>query len=246
MPVCKIILRIDFPTSFEVMDRPGSLAKLLVDPTENPFFKEVQEERQLREIRASHRDGAIFRELKAAPNHVLFNYLNMGGIPLDAVRGDKSFSTLVHLITQIRREFGIQAENRSGFRLIYLSRLAKKRAATIAAFRSLLDENVVAAVGKTLADPSDIGLSFDGGEAGQVQYHVRCGPFLGAEEAGRYFEHLPPDCEITRDADFICDIDQFQTKTKMGPDLAWWKPLLTSAINLIPRIEGVLQRTLRE
>jgi hypothetical protein len=243
-------MRVDFEPCFEMMDRSGQVAKVLAregaDSTK--FFSQIQDGHPIREIKGTYNEGSVRRELSVTMTAITIDYQNLGGIPLDSVREDSIFSRLADLSTSIRKSFDIASELRSGLRLFYVNSITDgERAKVNNAFRNLISDSLSKIATDELSEPLDSGVSFSGGLDGEAQYAMRFGPYLGLGESPKYFQPAHPEAskKLLEDSDFIFDLDQYQIKTKLGPGLLWWKPMLTSANKIIPRIERQIANTLK-
>jgi hypothetical protein len=250
MGVCRLIMRIDFEPCFGIMDRYGTLAQTMAreEDGKTKFFTTMQDGHPIREIKGTFNEGSLRRELSVSLTAIIIDYQNLEGVPLDGIREDTTFSRLTDLVTTIRKDFGIFSELRTGLRLFYVNRVTNaERAKMTAAFRQLIDTSLWEAVTGELAEPSDAGVSFSGGVEGEPQYVTRFGPFMGLSEYDKYFQaaHADASKKLLEDANFIFDLDQFQTRTKLGPGLQWWKPMLITANKLIPRVEQQIANVIK-
>lgn len=247
MPVVRILLRVDYETCFDLMDGVGKTSRTILEAADDPkYFAQLVEGTPNREVRAIYHDDELRRDLKVAPNAIVIDYHNYRGIALSGIRQDRDFEKLVHIMTNLRRAYpSIRTEVRTGLRMIYVGSIPANREHVVSTFRSLLSESMSSLVTKSLAEPTDYGMNFDGGMPGDVQYHLRCGPFLGYSEIEKYFDGAKPgdDLEIFEKSNFVCDLDQYQMKTQFGSELVWWKELLIKAAGLIPQIENVVFAT---
>ena len=242
MPVCRLILRIDFNTVFDLMDYPGRLAQTILETAGKDFFESVGELPQTHEVRAVTKSEMIHKEFRANPTFLLFDYQDLNGLELSTIQDDQAFSTLAAVVTAVRRAFKIDAENRAGLRLFYVNQIAKDREAVERAFEALVDQGIYAIVGKHFSKPRDFGLAMDGGASDGLRYSTRFGPFLGIDEAAKFFQDPPKKSELLETANFVVDVDQYQTMMKRGPELKWWKPLLQTAKEFIPALETDLTK----
>lgn len=237
MRALRVIYRIDFPRNYDMMNRPGAVARILNESFPPEFFDKHGEDRNARKVIGKRllRDQARYRSLTAEPTAIVCDIERAAGIELRSLAEDEDFRTICGGITDFLKEFGIKKFERAGFRLFLFGSVLGDRQRSLRAFRSLVKSDMVKGVESIVGNATDLGIAIDGISASKVSYHLRCGPFVGTEEYGKYFsaisDLLPKDLE----ADFVTDLDFFENKFAYTASSAvkWCVPQIETAGQLV-------------
>lgn len=240
MPVFRVILRVDYETSFDMMDRPGAVAKSLLDNAPSNFFQAVQESPQDRVYRGEHKEEDIAYQFQVGPRFLFFTYSVTQGVEFQALLNDEIFLQLTGLMRQIRTQFHVFDELRCGLRATYLGSIWSDRNKSQTSFQSLVPP-AIRDLSRSFGAPTDVGFNIDGGDDMTRSYHLRVGPYLGPSEAHRYFALAPKDEQGHYDV--VVDLDQYVLKTAHGPDLAWWRPFLLEGDAALRSLKSALKST---
>lgn len=246
MRILRAIYRLDFPRNYEMINQPGTVARLIQEGAPKEFFDFYGEDRAARKIIAKRlvKDEARFRALTVEPATIVCDIERIKGIPIEALVDDPDFAGLCTVISSVLKRFEIVNLDRAGLRLFVFGSNGRNRDAVLRACKSFVSNTLLANVRETLGEAGDIGIAIDGASDAKVSYHLRVGPFLGPSEFPKYFSSindlLPPDLT----ADTVIDLDLFENKfafTAAGA-VKWCMPQVTSASKISQALSEMIAR----
>jgi len=228
-----------------MMNRPGDVVRILNDDpraksSDKSFFTVVKGNQQNSQFWGEHTDSdlRIFRKISFAPKDAFLEIESITGVPLPDLLSNENFKYLSKILSGAGAEFGISKIARAGIRFFYFNRLPTD---VLSRFSSLISDDLTKTVSEHLGDITDFGLNFDGTNENGIQYHLKIGPFLGANETSRYLNNFVKEFDKETDYNFICDLDMYETNLEILWDKSyqWWRPLAQSAHKLITKIEKI-------
>lgn len=248
MPVHRVILRVDFPVNYDIIDQPGTVLRV-INEDRPKFWSKLSENQQQRLVSATFAEKAegIARSLSVAPNYIVASIEETNGMATRRLEGHDAFSEIQRVLSELREKFKIDAFERAGLRLYYFSSLVASSERVRDAFASILGDVCMGPLRSTLGGATDVGLSFDGSHADKIYYHNRIGPHF-PDDAKRYFEEVGDEFDPEKRYDFICDLDCYETKFELPKTklIKWWLPISERADQYISTVEALLTRQLTE
>lgn len=221
MSVRRVIFRLDFPPSFDIIDAPGAVMRIL-DPDSEGFWDQLQDVTAKRLISAEKlsQDGAEFRKVTVEPTTIVLELERANGIGESRFEHDSVLETLLQKVQAVCEAYKIKKLRRAGIRFYYLPKSNQTSEASLQLHQSLVRNEFLSAVRRSVGATKDFGLQFDGEHEDGVSFHLRFGPYFKTE-ARKYFEKVSesiPGDEISR----ICDLDLFENNFEMGTRIHPW------------------------
>jgi hypothetical protein len=246
MRILRVIYRLDYSRSYEMLNRPGSVAKIIDSEVPSGYYDVQGEDRASRRIQARRllRDGRRYRSVSVEPTAVVLDMEVAHGIPPDALADDKDFVTQCTLISALLKEFKITRFERAGLRFfIFGSNAGGRSQSVLGALKSNVTAALAATVETTLGSMGDIGIAFSNAADAKVGYNLRAGPFIGKSEIVKYFTNI--NDLLTEDdlGDTVIDLDIFELKFDYGVSSAikWCLPQITMAAQSAAKITSLIK-----
>lgn len=246
MKILRAIYRLDYARNYEMINKPGTVGRLIQETKGIDYFDFFGEDRNARRIlvrRLVESEGR-FRSFSAEPVAIVCEIEAKDGVEIGELDRDPDFTGLCAIASALSKEFGINLFERVGLRLFLFGSHGKSLPRLKTSFQSLADANLVAQVAQTLGPISDLGYSFDGTSESKVGYHFRMGPFLGADEIQKYFSNINNLIKDSINYDTVIDLDLFETKLAYtaASTLKWTRPHLDTASDIAKRVAEMLKR----
>lgn len=243
MAIHKFIYRLDYKTNYEIMNRPGDVARLIVESRKD-FFEEIGETNQWRQVVGKWaKSKRLHREITVDPRSFIYGVETVDGVPAADLDDFESFADGVAVLDALRGAFGIQEFTRAGIRLWFFeeSPLAFEKARDHVLAR--MDSKLLDGVRQSLGDIGDLGIRLDGVSAAKVKYHFQAGPFQGKAEVGRYLNKVAAEFPADTRTNFVFDIDQFEENFTYGAATVrkWVGPLVASAASSVKSYLSMLR-----
>lgn len=235
MAIHRLIYRLDFPLNTGIMDKPGEVARILLEEKKD-FFSEVGETREWRQAAGKEdKDELVFRELTVDPRSLILSVESVPGIPSKDLLDHDSVSGGIALMDACCRVFKINHFSRAGLRLWLFEDFGRGFEGMRQEFRSQLSQRVCGVVEASLGNIGDIGLRIDGQSDAKVSFHLHVGPFHGKDEVTRYLQKRAAKFPTSHSADVVFDVDQFETNFTYGPSTIkkWCTPVVENTAKLV-------------
>jgi hypothetical protein len=243
MPIHRLIYRLDFKTSYDILNGSGNVARILIEDFPD-FFPTVGETKNWRQLAAKFSDERIFREIAVDPKSFVASIEYLDGVMPDSLRDDKSFAPIVKMLSTLCAEFKISSFSRAGFRVWMLEKTGLgwqgNREKLLGAVSKPLQEPAAAALGEVF----DVGVAFDGRSSAKVSYHLMFGPYRGKAENKKYFPNLGEKFPEDSPFDFVIDLDQYEELFTYGNTTAekWWRPLVDNTSSVASKYVAALKK----
>jgi len=242
--VMRIIFRLDFPRNYEMMDKPGEVARIYEENLPEKFFETVFEENGARRLtgRTLLREQKRFRSMSVEPTAIVCDLECVEGIPTEDLDEERDFVAMCTAVNQLLKKFEIRRIERAGLRLFMFGEYAGGVKHSVARFRSLISPPLIRAVEAATGDVTDVGFGADTKSKSGTQYKLKTGPLIGAEEYPKYFSNvldlLPKEPRV----DTVTDIDIFETKFAfMASNIVkWCSPNFLAAANIANQIKQLI------
>lgn len=247
MPICKIILRLDFARPcFPIMDKAGYLFAKLGELSDTKgdstkkFFDNLKENHKDRLIWGERARGedSEFASLQVAPTYTVCVLETSQGFELRSFEREELVQKMLRLMHEFLTEFRVTQLARCGIRFIYLGQF--QTADTVSSFGQQIAPNFRKAIDSSIGAPSDFGIVVDGKSAANVNYQLKIGPY-SAIEAEKYFDQVGKAVGRRSDDNLIVDLDMFEEATTLHVNPSKWAvPLLSNAGKLIDDLKKVI------
>jgi hypothetical protein len=244
MRVFRAIYRLDFLRNYEMMNQPGTVARLVEALGAGGFFDAYGEERAARRLLAKClvKAEARSRAVSVEPTAIVCDLERSDGIAIDALTEDGDFARLCTLATNLLTEFRISRLERAGLRLFLFGSNGENRKAVVRACRSLLVSSLRDEAESALGVAADVGVAMDGISDTNISYHFKIGPFVGSEEIGKYFSSINELLGDSFKPDTVIDLDLFENKFTLTALKAinWSRPQVTLAAKLASKMAQLI------
>jgi hypothetical protein len=244
MKIHRLIYRLDYPTSYELMDRPGEVAKIL-EATRRGLFDDIGETGQWRATtaRSSNVKGTSV-EMTVDPKSIVAVMERVDGVDPAKLAETSLFDGITAVMDEFCRVFKLGPFTRGGFRLFILESIGVGPEAVRAKCLQSFGTDVSGAVIGNLGEIRDVGFNFDGQSADKISFHCRFGPYVGKSEVERYFPKTGKDFPEKTIYDLIFDIDQYEENFSYSAATSrrWWRPLAKNAEQVVDSVAKALAR----
>jgi hypothetical protein len=207
----RLVYRADFPRNYELMNQPGTVARMLVENFPKDFFDAYGEERNTRRSIAKKlsREKGTYKAITVEPTAVVCEIESVGGTEMQRI-AEGEFKTLSATIGDIFKTFKIFNLERSGLRLYIFGQAPN--GSSLQRVLKLINPALIKSTESCLGGITDAGLALDGTSEEKVSYHLKFGPYLGAQEHPKYFAAVNDIFSKSLDANFVIDLDMFESK----------------------------------
>jgi hypothetical protein len=239
-----VIFRLDFQRNFKMLNEPGTVAKLIGDTAPKDFFDFFGEDRANRRILVKHLSGSRYRALTVEPTAIVCDLETRDGVLPEALSDDGDFVPLCSVASALLKEFSITKLERAGLRLLMFGTNAKSVESAVRACRGLVASDARAAFEELLGQAADVGIAADGVSDAKVSYHLRFGPFVGADEYAKYFSNINELLPKKPQVDSVIDLDLFELKFNYTTSsvIKWCVPKLDTAAAVAKRVAEVISK----
>ena len=170
----KAIFRLDFKASYQLMNRPGDVLKILLE-AQDDYWTQFRERREAHGLQAVHeeKDRSLWTNI-AVEHATVHGSIEVAiGVPLETARNHQFFSIANKVVTQTLETFDIRHVDRAGLRFfVFVYGASRKMPSDVAFFsRSHLRD-----FGAELGEISDISCTVEGITADAVGYRLTTGP----------------------------------------------------------------------
>jgi hypothetical protein len=246
MRALRTIFRLDFLRNYEMINQPGTVARLINEAAPAEYFDFFGEDRAARRILVKRqiKEALRFRSLTVEPTAIVCDLEVGDGLPIQAFADDNDFVTMTSIISSLLKKFEITRIERAGLRLFMFGANAGGTKNAVRAFRSLVSTTVLGPVEAQLGKIIDLGISADGVADTKVAYRLRSGPFIGAEEYIKYFSNINDLLPKETADDTVIDLDLYENKfsyTAAGV-IKWCVPQFAAASGLADRIAEIVAK----
>lgn len=246
MRAFRVIFRLDFLRNYEMINQPGTVARLINDGAQTEFFDFFGEDRAARRIQVKRllKDPLRFRSLTVEPTAIVCDLEIGDGIAVQAVADDDDFATLCVITSNLLKKFDITKFERAGLRLFMFGANAGGAKGAVRVFRSLVSPTMLSPVEELLGRISDIGIAAEGMGDTKVAYRFKAGPFLGVEEYIKYFSNINDLLTKEPVIDTVIDLDVYENKFSYTASsvVRWCVPQFAAASRLADRIAGMVAK----
>ena len=163
MRALRAILRLDYERNYEMINRPGTVAKLLSDETPAGFFDFFGEDRGARRLIAKRviTEKARYRALTVEPTAIVLDLESVAGWPIQAIEDSEDFLTLCAVANALLKEFKITKFERAGLRLFLFGQAAPTLDKVVLACRGLVNTAVISAMQTHTGKVKDVGIAME-------------------------------------------------------------------------------------
>jgi hypothetical protein len=204
----RAIFRLDFPVLHSLLDRQGELTDSISNEIhariKNITKEEIGVDPALRGIRARIETEEYSFIIQLNLSSCFLDLGCPGGWAINNLAKHPAF-IVADKVTNLLSGYGLRRYNRIGMRCYIL--YSSERIVFDRFLDYLLDRNnaISTVVGRTFADPKDIGVTIESRNADDISLRVSFGPYTNSE-LGKYFSFK--DSPI--DAGLIADLDLWQ------------------------------------
>lgn len=250
MRVFRAIYRLDFARNYDMINKPGTVARLLHESLAPDASDFVGEDRSARRImlRRLLKDEIRCRVLTVEPVAIVCEIERAKGIEVRDLTEDPDFRALCAAASSVLKEFEIRQFERAGLRLFLFGSNAESVESSVTAFKALMSPKLASSVESVLGPSNDVGFAFDGMADSKVSYHFRAGPFVGSQEYAKYFSNINELLPNELGCDTVIDLDLFESKFAYTAASAhkWCEPQLAVAAELSKNIAHLIHKDAKQ
>jgi len=223
------LLRLDFPTSFGLLDKMGTYADLIAHKTKEAGFKasSIEVDSVQRVIKAKVNGDGDSHLLQVQPNLVIADVQHSKGNEIDSLAKHASF-LLADSIVSALFDDGLSVINRIGFRVWLLDDRGKGSFNAVRDWFVDKNNDVSSSLAKVFSGTNDIAVVLEAKNDASLDCRVIMGPYQSSERK-KYFAFDPPVEE-----GLVLDVDMYHNNIEL-PKPSVSKTILNfqTQINLI-------------
>ena len=241
MSIHRLIVRLDFKPNFDIIDRPGSIMRLVEDSAGQDYWRELRENRDQRQVIAIMRRDGKSANFTVEPSSVNFGYEAIEGLDFRRLADNDDISFLIKLMQDICAHFSVIAIERVGIRFFYFNKVLPSLDDVKRGFNQLYDRSLLDSTREHVGDIKDYLISFDGASDDKVEYHFKMGPYHQSE-ASKYLKELASEFMKNEEPNFICDLDLYENSISI-PKVSfvkWLRPFIDKANKLLVNVESII------
>lgn len=239
MPVHRIILRLDFSTNFDIVDKPGVVMRMMKSVPDE-LLTEIRETTAKRQIIGHHKSDHDSLTIVVEPTSINFTSESLEGFDLQQLENSVEFSRITRLVQEYYETFHIAEILRIGFRFFAFDSLSESKEERNSRLIRNINGPLISCITETLGNITDCGFAFDGNSKDGILFHLRFGPFSGVETKNHLID-FSNEFDPNEKYDSILDLDLYEMNVST-PKVAfkkYLKPFLEKASTVIKSINSI-------
>lgn len=244
MNVHKVIIRFDFPVSYDILDKPGQVMRLIEQV--GTKWSALGENQSARQITASMKLDNEYYSYTVQPTNLVIDFESVDGVPLMQVRQNNIVKKLIKLTSSLFKNFEVEEIERAGVRVFCGAgdgtfEVSKKN------IENKVSQDMLQSINSAFGKIEDVGLAFDGQKEDLVSYRLRFGPYK-TSEAKKYFTHVGSKMIESSSFNHIFDVDVYEQRFSVlaSPVHNWVDDALIYASESIQSLFKVLVKKKEE
>ena len=221
--LARLIFRLDFPYSYEFLDRQGTAIRIM-QTGRGDIWDTVGEDPTRHSIIGEKRTEHSFYNLAFEPTTINGVWEDASGLEVSRIIENEIFRLYDDKVREFTKEFNIISVARAGIRL-YCADLVGWGSANVTRFSQLVRGSLSTSIQSTLGTVEDIGIHFVGLSDDGIRYNLNRGPLAEADIIKFYSRFIltPEQRASFLKNDLAADIDLFETNISFREhSLARW------------------------
>jgi len=245
--ILKLIYRFDFEPSFEMIDQPGSVMRVLSD-TRAGYWADIGDNRGTRLILGEHRgqDQAYYASIRFEPTTLSGHFEHGEGLAFDSPQIGEFLDAVGFSSQQVFDKFRIRDFARAGARFQAISGTTNSPLDPSEAMRALIPSSGVKSSSRFVRETKDFNITIEGTMESEISFKITTGPgalsdydrFLG----GGRTKPAPPTPPTRHE--LAADIDLFERSIHIpsGRIQRWIAGKYDIAEQLLPDLRAMILR----
>jgi hypothetical protein len=237
MSVFKLIIRLDFPIVYEILDRIGTCCAILNRGRED-FWQAAGMLAGGSGALANYRSNDEYRHISIEATAFIILWESYPGIDLSKLLTVDTFQKFDEMFAEFSKIFAVDRINRAGFRILATSENNGGKNDRFEKAKGFIAGEQVNLIQKNLGMINNLAVTFEGTTESKSQYRLSYGPY-SQDEPFKYYERLvvPNNSRKNTDGYFTFDLDLFETMISLkGTSLRRWaRPKWVSASDLFEK-----------